>query len=161
MGNESINGSIYAVMNDISSILGINSNILFAMMAVSTIILSFVFIYTRSRNMTISLGASNIIGIIFAVMGLIPLYTIAILVCGSLLIIWGYSSTGSDIIVYKETYRDRLIKAYEAKFGYSEPAFIEEIDSHIKAVENLGKGYTRAVHRDKLKRLEKFVEIKK
>lgn len=60
-----------------------------------------------------------------------------------------------------ESYRDSLIRAYEAKFGGSNPAFNEEVDSHIKAVENLRKGYTRAVHRDKLKRLEKFVEVKR
>lgn len=158
--NESVNGSIYALLNDMPTTLGINSSAWFAMLAAGMIIISFIFIYTRSRNMTVSILAANVIGIVFAVMGILPLYSIAMLVIGSLFIVWRYASSGDDYITYPESYRDRMIKAYEAKFGGSNTAFNERLDSHIKAVESLRKGYTRSVHMDALKRLENFVEIK-
>jgi len=118
------------------------------------------FILRRSRNMTLSLGVANIAGIVFAVMGMLPIYTIVILIAMSFFIIWKYAQKGEDIITYPESYRDKMIRAYEAKFGGGNPAFNERLDSHIKAVESLRKGYTRSVHMDALKRLEKFVEVK-
>lgn len=154
------NSSVELMLDEIGITLGIG-DVVFPIMASCFVVVSFMFIYARSRNMTLSLAVANISGIVFAVMGMIPIYTIVILVAMSFFIIWKYSQKGEDIITYPESYRDRMIRAYEAKFGGSNPAFNEQLDSHIKAVESLRKGYTRSVHMDALKRLEKFVEVKK
>lgn len=154
------NSSVELMLDEIGITLGIG-DVVFPIMASCFVVVSFMFIYARSRNMTLSLAVANISDIVFAVMGMIPIYTIVILVAMSFFIIWKYSQKGEDIITYPESYRDRMIRAYEAKFGGSNPAFNEQLDSHIKAVESLRKGYTRSVHMDALKRLEKFVEVKK
>lgn len=154
------NSSVIHIIDEFSDTLGIGTDIVFLIMASCFIVMSFIFIYTRSRNMTLSLAVANISGIVFVVMGMIPIYTVVILIAMSFFIIWKYSQKGEDVVIYPESYRDRMIKAYEAKFGGGNPAFNERLDSHIKAVESLRKGYTRSVHMDALKRLEKFVEVK-
>ena len=153
------NSSVELMIEQIGGVLGIG-HVVFPMVASCFIVMSFIFIYARSRNMTLSLAVANISGIVFAVMGMLPIYTVVILIVMSFLIIWRYSQKGEDIVTYPESYRDRMIRAYEAKFGGSNPAFNERLDSHIKAVESLRKGYTRSVHMDALKRLENFVEVK-
>jgi len=121
------------------------------------------FIYTKTMSIALATVGSVIASIITAMLGLVPLWTIPVVCCISGFIIYKHSYVDDNSIPYDdsmaESYRDRLVRAYEAKFGYSNPAFNEEVDAHIKAVEYLAKGYTRAVHRDKLKRLEKFVEL--
>jgi len=159
MGNESVNGSVYSMLQGISNSLGIDATIVGLIMAFCFMIVTPLFIYSRTMNMSLSMIGFTIAAVIMVFMGFIPiwiLFTVMVLV---LLIVYKHSYIDDNSI--PESYRDRLIKAYEAKFGYIEPAFVEEVDTHIKAVENLAKGYTRAVHRDKLKRLEKFVEAKR
>jgi mannose/fructose/N-acetylgalactosamine-specific phosphotransferase system component IID len=158
MGNESVNGSMYEMLQGISNQLGIDASIIGIMLSVSMMVVISIFVYTRTRNMILSAGSTITASIMMALMGFIPVWVIAIAVGLTILAIYKHSYIDTNTI--PESYSDRLIKAYEAKFGYVEPAFVEEIDTHIKAIENLGKGYTRAVHRDKLKRLEKFVEMK-
>ena len=153
------NSSVDLMLEQIGVTLGIG-DVVFPIMASCFIVMSFIFIYARSRNMTVSLAVANISGVVFAVMGMLPIYTIVLLIAVSFFIIWKYAQKGEDIITYPESYRDRMIRAYEAKFGGGNPAFNERLDSHIKAVESLRKGYTRSVHMDALKRLERFVEAK-
>ena len=154
------NSSIYTLMQSEAQYLGIDSQIFIMIAFICSVIVVSIFIYLRTRNIILVLVVENISTIIFAALGFIPIYIVALFVLVSLAQFWRYGYSGSDVIVYEESYADSLKRAYEAKFGYSNPAFNEEVDSHIKAVENLRKGYTRAVHRDKLKRLEKFVEVK-
>jgi len=154
------NSSVEIVIEKMGDMLGIG-DVVFPIMASCFIVMSFIYVYIRSRNMTLSLAVANVSGVVFAIMGIIPLYAIAMLISGSLFIVWNYSQNGEDTITYPESYRERMIKAYEAKFGGENTAFNEKLDSHIKAVESLRKGYTRSVHMDALKRLEKFVELRK
>lgn len=54
---------------------------------------------------------------------------------------------------------NRLKAAYSAKFGGDNKGFDDEVDEHIKAVKALGKGFTKSIDVDWLKRMAKFVEI--
>ncbi len=58
-----------------------------------------------------------------------------------------------------EAYGNRLKEAYSAKFGGENTAFNDEVDMRIKVMKTLGRGYTKKVHKDWLKRTAKFVEI--
>lgn len=58
-----------------------------------------------------------------------------------------------------KAFGNRMKVAYEAKFGYINTGFNQEVDQHIKAMEVLGKGSTKTINEDWLKRMAKFVEI--
>lgn len=74
-------------------------------------------------------------------------------------------SVGGVGYVVKRYYRmwdafgSRLKEAYSVKFGGENSAFNDEVDMHIKGMKTLGRGYTRKIHKDWLKRMAKFVEI--
>jgi len=156
--NESV-----SMLQPLSDALGISSTIIGIMMALCLMLVMSLFIYKKTMNVALSAVGLVIMSIMTTILGLLPLWTIPVVCCISGFIIYKHSYVDDNSIPYDdsmaESYRDRLVRAYEAKFGYSNPAFNEEVDAHIKAVEYLAKGYTRAVHRDKLKRLEKFVEL--
>lgn len=59
-----------------------------------------------------------------------------------------------------EAYGQRLKNAYEAKYGYKNPAFDEEVDSHIRQMQHLGKGFTRSIAKGWLKRMRRMTEAK-
>jgi len=65
------------------------------------------------------------------------------------------------IIRYKkwDAFGNRMKVAYSAKFGGKNPAFSEAVGQHITAVKVLGKGYTKDINIQWLKRTAKFVEI--
>ncbi len=65
------------------------------------------------------------------------------------------------IIRYKrwDAFGNRMKLAYSAKFHGKNPAFNEAVDRHILAVKVLGKGYTKDINIQWLKRMAKFVEI--
>lgn len=65
------------------------------------------------------------------------------------------------IIRYKkwDAFGNRMKVAYSVKFGGKNPAFSEAVDQHILAVKVLGKGYTKDINIQWLKRMAKFVEI--
>jgi hypothetical protein len=65
------------------------------------------------------------------------------------------------IIRYKkwDAFGNRMKLAYSAKFGGKNPAFNNAVDQHILAVKVLGKGYTKNINMQWLKRMAKFVEI--
>jgi hypothetical protein len=157
--NESVNGSIYTMLQGISNTLGVNETIISIIIAFGCMIAASLFIYLRTMSILLSMISMTITTLVLTLIGFIPIWILPVIIGIAGLMIYKHAYIDDNSI--PESYRDRLIKAYEAKFGYIEPTFVEEIDTHIKAVENLAKGYTRAVHQDKLKRLEKFVEFKK
>lgn len=65
------------------------------------------------------------------------------------------------IIRYKkwDAFGNRMKLAYSAKFGGKNPAFNNAVDQHILAVKVFGKGYTKDINIQWLKRMAKFVEI--
>jgi phage shock protein PspC (stress-responsive transcriptional regulator) len=163
--NESVNGSVFGILQGMSNQLGIDASILGIIMAFCFMLVTPMFIYLRTMSMPLSVIGLVIASVIMFVMGLIPVWISPIVIVVSMLGVYKHSFIDDNSIPHNESmsesYADSLKRAYEAKFGYENPAFNEEVDAHIKAVENLRKGYTRAVHRDKLKRLEKFVEVKR
>jgi hypothetical protein len=67
-------------------------------------------------------------------------------------------------VTYKkwEQFGIRLKLAYEAKFGYSNPAFNEEVDGLVLSMRSnsKGEGLTKEQNEKRLKRLARFVEVK-
>lgn len=81
---------------------------------------------------------------------------------GAVLVLSVFTSIVTPVITRHLKWRsfgNRMKEAYTAKFGYPNPAFNQEIDQHIKAVETLGKGYTKSIDMDWLKRMAEFTEI--
>jgi len=149
-----------SVLKPISDTLGISSSVIGLLISFSFLALLAMFIYLKTMNIALSSVAMVIGSIVTSFLGLTPVWIVPIFVVIALLSFLKYSYVGEPSIRYPGSYRERLLQAYAAKFGYIDPVFIEEIDSHIKAVETLRKGYTRAVHKTQLKKLEKFVELK-
>lgn len=56
-------------------------------------------------------------------------------------------------------YGRRLKRAYHAKYGYENPAFDDEVDNRIRVMRVQGKGHTRTIASDWLKRISKMVEV--
>jgi len=54
---------------------------------------------------------------------------------------------------------ERLKEAYAAKFNGENSAFNEEVDTLIKIMRTLGKGYTKKIAENRLKALSSFAEI--
>ncbi len=56
--------------------------------------------------------------------------------------------------------RGKAIKqAYAAKFNGMNPAFNKEVDSHVRVMMHNGRGITRSLAKDWLKRMGKFTEV--
>jgi hypothetical protein len=84
--------------------------------------------------------------------------------CGIIIGIFQYLDQDSVVrkyIRYKrwDSFGNRMKVAYEAKFGYSNSAFDKEVDQHVLAMKSLGKGYTKTVDKQWMKRMAKFVEV--
>lgn len=54
---------------------------------------------------------------------------------------------------------NRMKVAYEAKFGFVSEEFNSQVDSHVKAMRALGKGYTKSIDMEWMRRMAKFVEV--
>jgi len=90
-------------------------------------------------------------------LGMIPImYVIA-----TILVVFGLITGTVEVmkILKWSAFGNRMKVAYSAKFGGDNPGFDEEVDAHIKAVKALGKGFTKSVDMDWLKKMAKFVEI--
>lgn len=94
-----------------------------------------------------------------ALFGIIPLWTVTFFGILSLAFIYKTGTIVVHRIMMWNAYSNRLKEAYSAKFGENNPAFGDEVDGHIKVMKSLGRGYTKSVHLDKLKRLSSFVEV--
>lgn len=153
--------SITDVTSDLASTLGIGSDIIILIVAMASVLVMTLFIYLRTANMLFSTAFMNFGIIMMASFGFIPLWIIPISLIITALAYYRWINH-SEVVITEDyqPYGDKLKLAYEAKFGYRNPEFDKEIDQHIKVVENLGKGYTRTIHLNKLKRLAKFVEAK-
>jgi hypothetical protein len=58
-----------------------------------------------------------------------------------------------------DSFGNRMKVAYSAKFGGRNPAFDEAVDQHVLAMKSLGKGYTKTIDKEWMKRMAKFVEV--
>ena len=152
------NSSVIYTFDRLSDTLNVNPEILGIIFTICLTTITAIFIYLKTRHMIISLITPVAIPLFTSFIGLTPIWIMPIYIAIAIVLVLKQSYIDNNSV--SESYRDSLIRAYEAKFGYNNPAFNEEVDSHIKAVETLRKGYTRAAHRDKLKRLEKFVEVR-
>lgn len=97
--------------------------------------------------------------IALAMFGILPLWTVPLFGVLSLAFIYKTGTIVVHRIMMWNAYGNRLKEAYSAKFGEDNPAFGDEVDGHIKVMKSLGRGYTKSVHLDKLKRLSSFVEV--
>jgi hypothetical protein len=76
-------------------------------------------------------------------------------------VISGFFYSGVVYYRYQKwgAFGNRMKAAYSSKFGGDNPAFSQEVDQHIKAMQALGKGTTKTINEEWLKRMAKFVEI--
>jgi hypothetical protein len=58
-----------------------------------------------------------------------------------------------------DSFGNRMKVAYSAKFGGRNSAFDLEVDQHVLAMKSLGKGYTKTIDKEWMKRMAKFVEV--
>jgi hypothetical protein len=108
-------------------------------------------------NSQLPADASAPIKALFADMG--PLMGVITVIAMFVAIFGGYK-----VVQYIRTkkwadFGNRMKAAYTAKFGYENTGFNEEVDQHIAVMHTLGKGYTKSLNEDWLKRMAKFVEI--
>jgi hypothetical protein len=155
--NESM---LQPILQPISNALGISPLIFGVLVSFCLLVVLAISTYLWTGNIALSSLAQFIGSIVTSALGFTPAWVVPIFVFIALLSFWKYSYVGETKIRYPDSYRERLIGAYKAKFGYLDPGFLVEVDIHIRAVETLRRGYTRSVHKTKLKKLEKFVELK-
>jgi len=149
-----------SMLQPISNTLGISSSIVGILISLGVLLALVIPTYLWTGSMFFSSISLAIGVIVTSALGLTPVWIVPIFVVILFLSFMKYSYVGEPQVRYPDSYRKRLIEAYKAKFGYLDPGFLVEVDLHIKAVETLRKGYTRAVHQTQLKKLEKFVELK-
>ena len=94
------------------------------------------------------------------VVTVVPIVFACVIIVG----IFQYFDSGSVVrkyIRYKrwDSFGNRMKVAYSAKFGGRNPAFDEAVDQHVLAMKSLGKGYTKTIDKQWMKRMAKFVEV--
>lgn len=149
-----------SVLKPIADALGISFPTLGLLISFCLLIILTITTYIWTMNIVLSSIALFVGAIVTSALGFTPVWIVPIFVVIALLSFLTYSYVGKPSTRYPDSYRERLIQAYSAKFGYLDPGFLIEVDIHIRAVETLRKGYTRSVHKTQLKKLEKFVELK-
>ena len=94
---------------------------------------------------------------------------IYILLCGYYLAYWIFFSVPKDSTTETEPitgqsqwdiYGQQLKDAYTAKFGGQNTGFNSEVDKRISIMNHNGKGFTRSLAYDWLKRMNRFTESK-
>jgi hypothetical protein len=58
-----------------------------------------------------------------------------------------------------DSFGNRMKAAYAAKFGGDNPEFDKVVDQHVLAMKTQGKGYTKDIDEQWMKRMAKFVEV--
>ena len=97
--------------------------------------------------------------IALALFGILPLWAVMLFGLPPLAFAFKAGTIVVHRIIMWSAFGNRLKVAYSAKFNGESPAFSEEVDAHIKVMKSLGRGHTKSVHMDKLKRLSAFVEV--
>jgi hypothetical protein len=158
------------VLEPISQSLGIDSRLLqYGLYAAAVVVIALIlFSWTRSYLLLalVTFGLT----LFGTLTGFIPLWVAVLVgVPPMVAILLGIFTLGCSLPTTSEElpsappadYGERLKLAYEAKFGYREPEFDKEVDSHIKALGVLRRGPTRKWHQKRLEALENFVEAKR
>lgn len=149
-----------SMLHPISDALGISTPVFGILISTCLLVVLTITTYLWTGNMALSSLALFIGSIVTSALGFTPVWIIPIFVVIASLSFLKFSYIGEPSTRYPDSYKERLVDAYKAKFGYLDPGFLVEVDTHIRAIETLRRGYTRSVHKAKLKRLEKFVELK-
>lgn len=135
--------------------------------AVAIIISVAVLFYTGSWLITV-VANTAIVGLL-ALMRILPVWFFAISVIFGVSAILSGRGVGSGNPTTETTtftdrfswlrYGKRMKRAYASKFGYDNSGFNQEVDTRIEIMRTQGKGTTRTLSQDWLKRNAQFVEI--
>ena len=88
---------------------------------------------------------------------IMPIIYILVVIVGAMSIMFATNY----IVTYLKwrAFGNRLKAAYTAKFGGENIGFNQEVDQRINVMRSLGKGSTKSLAEDWLKRIAKFVEV--
>lgn len=116
----------------------------------------------RVKYISIIRPCSTIFGIFF---GFIPMWFVFITIPISIAVVLFIPNELSEQqetrdIDYWDLYADGLKKAYASKFGYQNTGFDDEVNKRIDVMKNCGRGFSRTIARDWLRRMHKFTEAK-
>lgn len=100
---------------------------------------------------------------VLTIAGLLPLIYGVVVIPLIFRVIDGYSENTEEeqsVEDYWVQYGKGLKLAYASKFGGENNGFNQEIDQRVGVMMNNGRGFTRALAKDWLKRMHKFTEAK-
>jgi hypothetical protein len=89
--NESVNGSVFGILQGMSNQLGIDASILGIIMAFCFMLVTPMFIYSITMNMAISVIGLVVASVIMFAMGFIPAWIFPIVIVSSMLVIYKHS----------------------------------------------------------------------
>lgn len=100
-------------------------------------------------------------------LGFIPIWLALMLGAFAFSTVWLYGFGGSSEVPQGETpstywqkYGDNIKLAYAAKFGGRNAGFDDEVNTRINIMEHNGRGFTRTLANEWLKRMSRFTESK-
>jgi hypothetical protein len=157
------------LLNQLAAWVGLDVSLIWMVLTLLTAALVFFALYSLSGIQLLSwLGVIALLAM--AVLSrVVPFWFLALPLPGILFSFWCMAE--SEAPVYEtgtvqssedrwESYGRRIKDAYSAKFGGDNPGFGEEIDKRINIMRSNGRGFTRKLASDWLKRMTKFTEAK-
>lgn len=166
--NETYELSSWAI-DSVSSYFGITSAVFQILLPVSIILGVILGIYIFFRSILFATLSGMVVTIIFSITGWLPLsitigyMLISAITIGFILFNVPSEPQTEDKEVNISTWDNygQLIKdAYAAKFGGVNNGFNQEVDTRIRIMNHNGRGFTRTIAYDWLKRMKKFTEAK-
>ena len=129
----------------------------------------FLFAYFWFRSILVSNFFAMIPLVAGALMGIIPMWIAAMFSIVSFYTVWSsimgvpeLSGVATEPSIGSEwdEYGQRIKDAYSAKFGGENNGFNDEVNNRIAIMNHNGRGFTRTIAYDWLKRMSKFTEAK-
>lgn len=173
MGNITNNSTFpfEATFENLSKYVGVSTDNIAVIFSFAFICMTTLGAYMASRSRVVAIIATTVVSIPLTFMGFMPFWMCIIYALIGIGYIFIYSSpeltteaTPSYLTIvgdYWAEYGNKLKLAYASKFGGENSGFNEEVDTRIAIMQNNGRGFTRAIAKDWLKRMERFTEAKK
>ncbi len=153
-------------INEYAEVFGVSTQTIWIIIVLSVTFLVNIFVLFITKSRLISLISSMISILFCSIVGIIPLWitVTTLLTCGIYTFYYISASPvvpdGDSVIDYWDLYSDRMKKAYEAKFGYANTGFDDEVNRRINVMKNINSGFTQTIAKEWLNRMERFTEMK-
>ncbi len=169
--NDTYTGTI--IYQSWSSFLGLPTSLLLVIATITVAMGSFAFLYRLTGSFALSiLPTAPIFFVSETVFHTFPVWVVVMVFFFVTLNIlyYLYGSVPSEPVLDTagnqqgastwDIYGQQLKAAYSAKFGATNTGFNEEVNARIAIMNNNGRGFTRSLAYDWLKRMHKFTEAK-